>query len=170
MAPHLWYGFVNIFSGQSLYDPLFYQLFNIVFASLPIVIYAVFDREHNDQTLLRYPSLYADSQQNTHFSNKKYWMWFAFSFYEAFIFFFLPYNIMGNGVLGRSGYLSSFWLDGNLVYLAIVITVNLKILIFSHQYSVLLLFSVFGAIPCFFLGHWVFNLMASNELYNTFDL
>jgi len=168
VAPHLWYGFINAFSGQSLFDPVFYQLFNMFLASLPIVIYAVYDREHDDDTLLRYPSLYQDSQQNRHFSNRKYWMWFVMSFYEAFIFFILPYYIMGNGAFGSSGLISSFWNDGNLVYLVVVVVVNLKILIFSHQYSILLLFTVFGSIGCFFLGHLVFNVMVSNEVYKTF--
>ena len=170
VAPHLWYGFVNAFSGQSLFDPLFYQLFNMFLASLPIVIYAVYDREHDDDTLLKYPSLYQDSQQNRHFTNRKYWIWFVMSFYEAFIFFILPYYIMGNGAFGSSGHISSFWNDGNLVYLVVVVVVNLKILIFSHQYSILLLFTVFGSIGVFFLGHFVFNLMVSDEIYKTFVL
>jgi len=43
--PQFWYAFQNFFAGQTLYDSYAYQLFNVIYASLPIVIYAVFDEE-----------------------------------------------------------------------------------------------------------------------------
>lgn len=40
-----WYGCLNKFSGQNLYENYSYQLYNIVFTSLPICIYALYDEE-----------------------------------------------------------------------------------------------------------------------------
>lgn len=42
----------NNFSGQTPYDSLIYQFFNMSYTSLPIIIYAIFDDEYSSQQLL----------------------------------------------------------------------------------------------------------------------
>lgn len=42
--PQFWYGFTNWFSGQTLYEKINFQFFNILYTSLPIILYALFDR------------------------------------------------------------------------------------------------------------------------------
>ena len=50
------------FSGQSLVDGISAAAFNVIFTSLPILLYAVLDRPvHNLNTLLRYPQVCATS-------------------------------------------------------------------------------------------------------------
>ena len=44
VLPQFWYGIYNGFSGQFLYDTWIFQLFNIIFASMPIGIYAIIDK------------------------------------------------------------------------------------------------------------------------------
>jgi len=51
------------------------------FTALPIIFYAVLDREFDDRTLLRHPKLYMDGPNNVHFSAKKYWTWFVLGFF-----------------------------------------------------------------------------------------
>ena len=41
VLPQFWFGFFNGLSGQTIYNPFLFQLYNIIYASLPIVIYAV---------------------------------------------------------------------------------------------------------------------------------
>ncbi len=48
VLPQFWFGFIGAFSGQALYDSVLYQLFNLLYAALPIIIYAVFDYEKTD--------------------------------------------------------------------------------------------------------------------------
>lgn len=170
VGPDLWYGFINIFSGQSMFDANLFQLYNIFFTSLPIIIYAVFDREFKDETLLNNPFLYTDGQRNKHFTNRKYWMWFVLAFYEALVFCFVTYTVLGNEAFSSSGYLSYYFADGNLVYFTVVVTVNLKVLLFSNQYSFLLLFTVFGSIAVFLGFNYVFTILSTYQLYGTFSL
>jgi magnesium-transporting ATPase (P-type) len=40
------FGIWSAFGGQPLYEPFFYQLYNICMTSLPIMYYALFDFEH----------------------------------------------------------------------------------------------------------------------------
>mmetsp|Transcript_6081 Transcript_6081/g.10322 ORF Transcript_6081/g.10322 Transcript_6081/m.10322 type:complete len:252 (+) Transcript_6081:1968-2723(+) len=43
------FGFRSAFSGQPLYEPFIYQLYNITFTSMPIMFYALFDFEHEKE-------------------------------------------------------------------------------------------------------------------------
>lgn len=52
VLPFFWYGFVSAFSGVNLYNSWLYQGFNVFFASLPIILYAVFDKEHEPFELI----------------------------------------------------------------------------------------------------------------------
>ena len=48
-----------MFSGQTLYDPVLYQFYNLLYASLPIGAYAIFDYEYVDEIFEAYPKLYS---------------------------------------------------------------------------------------------------------------
>lgn len=43
VLPQLWLGINGGLTALSLYDPIIYQLFNVIFTGLPIVVYAVLD-------------------------------------------------------------------------------------------------------------------------------
>ena len=45
VLPQYWYGFVSAFSGQTLYESVLYQGYNIVFTAFPIMWFAIFDQE-----------------------------------------------------------------------------------------------------------------------------
>ena len=70
-CPQFWYFFraqiLSIrlfnFSGQTLYDSYLYQLFNLFYASMPIVIYAVFDEEYSSDFLDKAPQAYQQGMQ-----------------------------------------------------------------------------------------------------------
>jgi phospholipid-transporting ATPase len=49
--PQFWFSIYNNFSGQTPYDSFIYQLFNVFYTSLPIIIFAVFDEEHSRKKL-----------------------------------------------------------------------------------------------------------------------
>ena len=82
--PQFWYGFQNWWSGQTLYEKVNYQLFNIVFASLPIVFYALFDKQTSDLVLLTASRYYKPGPLRLLYSNKRFLIWFAWASFEAF--------------------------------------------------------------------------------------
>lgn len=43
VMPQFWFGFYSGFSGQVFYDKWIYQIFNIVFTAVPVMLYALFD-------------------------------------------------------------------------------------------------------------------------------
>ncbi len=58
VLPQYWFGFYTGFSGQTLYEALYYQMYNILFTSLPIIWYSVYDFEFTKEQFLSKPKLY----------------------------------------------------------------------------------------------------------------
>jgi len=49
VTTQFFFGFNSSFTGQPLYEPFFYQLYNMTMTSLPIMFFAVFDYEYDKQ-------------------------------------------------------------------------------------------------------------------------
>ena len=73
VMPLFFYGILSVFSGQMFYNTWIYQLFNLIFASGPIVVYAVFDKEMAPEKLLSNPNFYKLGMQGKLFSTRKFW-------------------------------------------------------------------------------------------------
>lgn len=56
--PQVWYGLVSAFSGDSLYDAWMYQLVNVFYTSLAIIVYAIFEKGRFYSKLLFEPIHY----------------------------------------------------------------------------------------------------------------
>jgi magnesium-transporting ATPase (P-type) len=66
------------FLFQPLYDTVFLTLYNILFTSLPIIIYGLFEQNHAAQTLLDYPQLYSNNRRNVLMSWSSFFQWMIF--------------------------------------------------------------------------------------------
>ena len=83
VLPQFWFGFLNGFSGQTTYNPFLFQLYNIVYASLPIVIYAVLDKEEKGSYFLVNPVSYFQGPRNLLFNVKVFWLWIFFGIWQS---------------------------------------------------------------------------------------
>jgi phospholipid-transporting ATPase len=97
----LWFGFMSVFSGMTLYEPFIYQMFNFNFTGVSIMWYAIFDSAYpikyangkeydrtadslkKESELLRDPKLYSLGKENTHFNPVVFWTWIAYGFGQA---------------------------------------------------------------------------------------
>jgi len=58
VMPQFWYGISSVFSGQTFYEMWLYQSFNLLFTSVPIVWFALFDYEKTKEELISKPGQY----------------------------------------------------------------------------------------------------------------
>jgi hypothetical protein len=56
------YGSWSFFSGNILFEAVLYQFYNVFFASLPIIAWAVVDEEYSMQESLNLPTVYSRGQ------------------------------------------------------------------------------------------------------------
>ena len=84
VLPQFWYGFTNIFSGQTLYETFLNQFFNTLFAALPIILYAVCDQQYEEKVFERKPRLYDIGRKGQFFTYKDFLLWLANGAGQAF--------------------------------------------------------------------------------------
>ena len=86
VMPFFWFGIYNGFSGQLLYDPWIFQFFNVFYASLPIMLFALFDEEYPNTKYLEIKNAPANQLENLPqcyelgrlgkmFGTKVFWSW-----------------------------------------------------------------------------------------------
>ena len=88
ILPQFWYGFVNGFSGTALYEAVIFQLYNICYSSLPIVIFAVTDKEFNGSFLEKHPKYYKPGLSDNYFNMRLFWRWFSAGSIQAIVIVF----------------------------------------------------------------------------------
>lgn len=135
VMPQFFFGFVSIFSGQSLYDPWIYQLFNIIFAFAPIVYYGCLDTEFSHQYLINNSKiLYRHGLENRHFNIFEFWKYLLISILQSFLIFLFVFLFSQNSII-INGVIYDMWSNGSICYYVVVIVINVKVLMHSKSHS-----------------------------------
>ena len=166
VLPQFWFGFFNGFSGQNIYNPFLYQLYNIFHASIPIFLYGVLDKEYSGHFLMENPCLYYVGLKNKLFNSRNFWLWILFGVWQSFLLTFPTlYAMELNFIDKEDGYNFVFWGSGMVIYGAVIINTNLKVMIFSHTHSVFSTFIILLSILSFYLLY----AMTSKYVYQFSD-
>ncbi|XP_064005288.1 phospholipid-transporting ATPase VD isoform X2 [Pogoniulus pusillus] len=86
-----WYQFFCGFSGTSMTDYWILILFNLLFTSVPPIIYGVLDKDVPAETLMQLPQLYLMSQRSVTYLPSTFWITLLDAFYQSLVCFFVPY-------------------------------------------------------------------------------
>ena len=132
--PLFFYGILSAFSGQILYNMWTYQLFNVCFASLPIMIYAVFDQDKNIHNLEHRPELYKVGLKGKLFSTTTFWIWIIEgSIQGLFLTAIVVYGICYSAS-ESDGRTVGMWEASDLIYALVVIISNIRVVMFSYSW------------------------------------
>ena len=133
VVPQFWYGYVSFYSGQTLYDPWIYQLFNIVFSSIPIIWFGIYDKEVRYTILYIDPRYYIQGIVNKLFHSTRFWKWVIYGMIQGYIIYLISFYC--NNTNDSGGYLQDLFSTGSVVYSAIVLIVNISILLSTNTHS-----------------------------------
>jgi len=101
-------------------------MYNIIFASLPILWYSLFDFEFEKEEFLRNPRHYIVGLKRLLFSNFVFWQWFAQGAFQSLCLLVICFGTQGMTTMS-DGTNFDFWLNGQVLYFSIVLVANLKI-------------------------------------------
>ena len=167
VLPQFWLGFVNYFSGQYLYDPWIYQLFNIIFASFPIVWFGIYDKEVSYDILINDSRYYTQGIINKLFHNKRFWKWVLYGIIQAF--FVYIYSFYTCEYI-YDGYLHDLGSQGSIAYSGVVLIVNIKILTTTNSHTFISLgFFLFSVLSYYFIL-WLMSLYYGFYNFNHFKM
>ncbi|KAK9392143.1 putative phospholipid-transporting ATPase VD [Crotalus adamanteus] len=131
-----WYQFFCGFSGTPAIDYWSLIFFNLLFTSVPPVIYGVLDKDVSAETLLNHPELYKASQKDEPYVGVAFAMNLVDAFYQSLVCFFICYFTFQDSDVD----IYSF---GNRMNTTMLFIILLHLLIESKNVTVIH-FSVFG--------------------------
>lgn len=134
-----YYQFYNGFSGQALVDSITAAVYNVVFTSVPILLFAVLDRPVRDlSTYVYYPQLY-DKRRSAALTFASFWkMGVLAAAAHGAVCFFIPYYAV---VPGGKRNIDDIYSVGKIVFVAMLGTVTLEMALVSRYWTKL--FTVF---------------------------
>lgn len=128
------FGFVSLFSGQTLYDPLIYQLYNVSFTGIPIMFYCLFDFEFSKKDLMANPKHFRLGLEDKSFTTLRFWSWCLYAGYHSVIILVFVF-ICSEQSLMEDGKNYNFWAGGHNVYLACILTVSFVLFRNIHNHN-----------------------------------
>ncbi|XP_051895793.1 phospholipid-transporting ATPase VD-like [Pristis pectinata] len=88
-----WYQFFSGFSGASMIDYWILIFFNLLFTSVPPIVYGILDKDVSAETLLQLPELYTSGQRSEAYLPSIFWISILDAFYQSLVCFFVPYFV-----------------------------------------------------------------------------
>lgn len=150
VLPQLWYGFSNSFSSANIYDPWIYQLYNVLYTSFPIAVFAIYDLRFTRDQSLADPALYSDGLHNTMFNLRRVAIWFVLPVFFSYFLSTLTF-VATETTVSSGGYMFDLIGSGMSIFGQCVIICNLRILTISFKYSYGLLLFVFLGISLYWI-------------------
>ena len=133
--PNLFYGPLSLFSAIYIYEIWVIQFYNIFFVSLPIFYYGVFDVLYSYSTIKKKPDLYSEGLKDKYF-NCQILVKILFESILLSLFVLCLVYYSSELVLCEKGLMVYEQWSGNLVMAIIVISCNVRVVLMSHQFSI----------------------------------
>lgn len=120
VLPNFWFGMFSIYSATFIYEKFIYLLYNIVFTSVPIVWYALFDYQFPRELFLIDPKKYKIGLDGECFGSRVFWYWFCYGAVQALLIIIFAFYCVD---LENS----SIYKSGGIVLGAVVLIVNMQV-------------------------------------------
>lgn len=169
VMPLFFYGIFSAFSGQSLYNVWTYQSFNLLFAALPIMLYAVADREVPYELLEHNALFYRLGLKGKLFNTWVFWGWILEATFQA-LFVCVTSVYMICGQVGDRGSVGDMAMASCMAFGMVVVLVNVKIVFFSYihfWFSAAAL--VLSTVLYFAVSYCITDLLPISGFLNNFD-
>ncbi|XP_028252087.1 phospholipid-transporting ATPase VD isoform X2 [Parambassis ranga] len=96
-----WYQFFCGFSGSVMINSWVLIFFNLLFTSVPPLIYGILDRDTPAETLMEVPKLYHAAQTSKAYVSYMFWITVLDAFYQSLVCFFVPYFAFAGSDAGQ---------------------------------------------------------------------
>ncbi|XP_073831771.1 phospholipid-transporting ATPase IF-like [Musca autumnalis] len=150
--------FYTMFSTTAPFDSLPLTLFNVIYATLPILFLSLTDKPYKEEELMRNPELYRKNTNNKQLQWPSFFEWIFFGVYHAIICFYFASQIFAtNDVIVNGGQTADFALYCALLMHIVVIVVNLKIWLESQYITYWYIGTIIISILCYFVTSFLYN-------------
>uniref|UniRef100_A0A182IMC6 Phospholipid-transporting ATPase n=1 Tax=Anopheles atroparvus TaxID=41427 RepID=A0A182IMC6_ANOAO len=164
MGVQLYFQIHSMFSNQSVYDSVFLTLYNVVYTAVPVLVLALTEKPHSEQTLMKNPQLYQSVAGNKQYAWKYFVGWLILGIYHFSVIYFFAYAVWTINPAVYSYWPStvSFSCFGTILIHNVVVLVNLKLILESIYRSYIFIATVLLSIFAFMGSTFVYNLLHTN--------
>lgn len=162
ILPQFLYSFYNLSSATTLYHPIILISYNLIFTSLPILLYGLHEIHIPEKVLELYPKLYKINRNNGQLRLSIFLSWLIVGSLQALIGFYLLYFNWGSHTpfleSGKMAGVDNFSL---ILYFVIVITATVKLYLISKSNSFYFTLSAIAScllFPFFFYGYSLIDM------------
>uniref|UniRef100_A0AAQ5ZK35 Phospholipid-transporting ATPase n=1 Tax=Amphiprion ocellaris TaxID=80972 RepID=A0AAQ5ZK35_AMPOC len=96
-----WYQFFCGFSGSVMTNSWVLIFFNLIFTSIPPLIYGILDQDTPADTLMEQPELYQAAHTSKVYVPNMFWITVLDAFYQSLVCFFVPYFAFAGSDVGE---------------------------------------------------------------------
>jgi len=169
VVPGVIYAYWSGVSAQSLYNEWLYQLYNTIYTAVPIVYFAVLDKEYEREDLLSRPQLYERSRKGEYFNYTVFWEWMGYGIIQSAFLLLVTLFTFANTATNSDGILEDMHFMGNLIFTLIVIVANLKILFAHSTHTIWSMLFIFASIAVYYVSYYIFASFESQNIYGAFN-
>jgi magnesium-transporting ATPase (P-type) len=147
----LWYAWFNAVTGATIYDSLLLIMFNLIFSALPILAFAIFDRDVSVEASMAVPQLYILGQRSNHLNMRVFAGWIITGIWHSLVCFFVPCLAVTFASSFFIGAPPDYALLSYMVYTCVIVVITLKLGVESSTWTVAHFLSFFGSILSWFV-------------------
>jgi magnesium-transporting ATPase (P-type) len=123
-------------------------MYNIIFTSMPIVWFAIFDFQYEKSEFLTNSKLYVIGLKNRCYGTRVFWQWFSLGAFQAFILLYICLYSQ-EVTIQSDGLQSTLWPSGVLIYAGVVIVANFQLYLAFNNISPFGVTLVLLSVACF---------------------
>ena len=188
------FGIYSQFSGQVFILDWAFQLHNVAYTALPIIVFAIFDFDLQQSTLNKYPAIYpltrytgehlsfwrafiAKHPSSLFFSYWDFFEWIIVSIFHALICFFISITAFNTGVSpDPNGQQYGLFEQGLLIYTTIILVTNCMLVYFFCSWTYLHHLSLWGSVAlyvaamCVFSSSTIFDIAGASFYWSWYRL
>jgi len=162
---NFWFQIYSDFSGQTPYESFYIAVFNVIGTFLPVALVATLNQDVSEKYALDFPELYKTGQVGAEFSLVLVIRWLLDGLYQSLIVFGSVYFLFSVDVTSEGKQLG-LWAMGILAYMIIVVTVNVKLALYTTYWHWSSFVVTIGSVIAIFLFGVVYaQLIVSPQQY-----
>ncbi|KOX76982.1 putative phospholipid-transporting ATPase IH [Melipona quadrifasciata] len=143
ITPQVLYNTYTGFSAQPFYDALFFMLYNVIFTSMPILVYGLFEQNFTADKLLRKPYLYKLHRRNYLLTRWQFLLWTALALWHSLTIYYMSHVYISiNPVTLYNNTPVDQWTFGTFVFHLVTLVANLQVLLRSCYWTLPLILIV----------------------------
>lgn len=121
---NVWFEIYSSASGQTLFESWTLGMYHVLFTSLPILVFGMFDQDVARRTAQSYPQLYEAGRLGEDLNMLVFIRWAVTAILDSLLCFFATYLSFAESTIDPAGFTYGLWSFGLQIYSAVVLITN----------------------------------------------